>query len=193
MTREDWLNALTLAARGTFAAQGFTLPDAIRCSVGFTSRGIKGKAIGQCWSSNASADKHFEIFIHPGYQSDGPFMADILTHELCHAATPGAGHGPVFKRCATRMGLAGPMRSAGFPDKVPPPWAQIILDTLGAFPAADLTGGKVEGGPKKQTSRLVKAECVDCGLIFRITAKYVNERNELRCCDVECSGELAIG
>lgn len=193
LTREQWLNAFADSARPTFKAQGFPLPDKLRISVGFTSRGAKSKTIGQCWSSTASADQHFEIFIHPGYQSDGNFMADILTHELCHAATPGAQHGPIFKRCATRMGLVGKMRSAGFPDKTPPEWAQAILDVLGAFPAADLTGGKVEGGPKKQKSRLVRAECMDCQLVFRITAKYIVEREELRCPDVECSGELQMG
>lgn len=198
MTREDWLNSFTDKARATFEAQGFPLPASVRSSIGFTSMGRRSNRIGECWSKEASADQHFEIFLHPGFQSDAGHVADVLTHELCHAATPGAGHGPTFKKCATRMGLVGKMRSAGFPKSdagqlIAPAWAQPILDELGAFPAADLTGGKIEGGPKKQKSRLVKAECMDCGLVFRITAKYIVEREELRCPDVECSGELECG
>lgn len=191
-TREEWMNAYVTASRPTFEAAGFPLPAKMRVSVGFPSAGRKSRAIGECWSDTASADGHFEIFVHPTFQSDSAFMADILTHELCHTATPGAGHGKVFKKCALAVGLAGKMKSAGFPNKVPPVWAQAILDALGPMPGANLTGAVSLTGPKKQKTNLVKAECSECGLIFRITAKWINEC-ALQCPSVQCGGELEIG
>lgn len=190
-SREDWLNAFTAAARPTFEQAGFPLPENVRVSVGFSSRGRKSKAIGECWSNTASADDHFEIFISPSFQSDSAFMADILTHELCHVATPGAGHGKAFKKCALAVGLAGKMTQAGFPNKVPPPWAQAILDDLCQLPGADLNGAVSLTGPKKQTSRLLKQTCNDCGLTLRITATWLNACGTLQCPDKLCSGDMS--
>ena len=64
-TREQWLNAFVRAARPVFTTVMAPLPDNVRVSVGFTGAGKRGKAIGECWSSQASADGHFEIFLKP--------------------------------------------------------------------------------------------------------------------------------
>ena len=57
-TREDWLNAFIDAARPHFAAVNAPLPINLRVAIGFTSKGGKGKTIGECWSSDASEDGH---------------------------------------------------------------------------------------------------------------------------------------
>lgn len=79
-SREDWLNRFVQAARPVFAARGYPIPAKVRVSIGFTSNGAKGRAIGECWSDTASADGSFEIFIVPG-QDDGREVAAILTRE----------------------------------------------------------------------------------------------------------------
>ena len=194
MTREDWLNAFTEMARPEFERVKFPLPIKIRCSVGWPSTGRRSRRIGECWSNEASDDEHFEIFIRPNYQSDSVMMADILTHELCHTATPREGHGKVFKQCATKVGLVGKMRSAGFPKDdtgmaQPPQWAANILDVIGPLPGANLDGAPMN--VKKQTTRLLKMQCCDCGLTFRITQKYLVERDQLRCPDPNCEGDMS--
>ena len=64
-TRESWLNAVALGMAPLFEALDAPLPDRVRVAIGFTSRGAKGKAIGECWDNRLSADGHFEIFIRP--------------------------------------------------------------------------------------------------------------------------------
>jgi hypothetical protein len=188
MTREDWLNRFVDHARPVFVEIGHALPANIRVAIGFCSTGRKSKRIGECWSSEASADQHFEIFIHPGLQSDTSRIADILTHELCHTAAPGDGHGKLFGRVARGVGLDGKLTAtvAGANWHA---WADPILAHLGPLPGADLQGAAM--GRKKQATRLIKAECNECGLIFRITAKYAGLN--LQCPDHDCQGQLTLG
>ncbi len=70
-TREAWLLAVADKMAPLFADHNTPLPR-LRMSIGFTSRGPRGKTIGQCWSDKASADKTFEIFIDP--RSDAPAL-----------------------------------------------------------------------------------------------------------------------
>ena len=48
-TRESWLNAVAQGMALLFEALDAPLPDRVRVAIGFTSRGAKGKAIGECW------------------------------------------------------------------------------------------------------------------------------------------------
>ena len=114
-TRESWLNAVALGMAPLFEALDAPLPDRVRVAIGFTSRGAKGKAIGECWDNRLSADGNFEIVIRPDLAHAPDAMpaqiAAILAHELVHAAVGiPAGHGKAFKRVALGLGLVGPMR-----------------------------------------------------------------------------------
>ena len=108
LNREAWLGMMTEQyIKPHFTAKGYTIPDNIRMSCAFTSKGATGKRIGECWSNESSQDSTFEIFIHPAI-ADSSRVADILIHELVHA-TVGlqAGHGKAFKQCAQSVGLTG--------------------------------------------------------------------------------------
>ena len=188
MTREEWLNRFVDHARPVFIDCDAPLPANIRVAIGFCSTGRKSSRIGECWSSEASADKHFEIFIHPGLQSDTSRIAGILTHELCHTAAPGDGHGKRFGKAARAVGLEGKL-TATTEGAAWHAWADPILERLGPLPGADLVGSAM--GRKKQTTRLIKAECTECGLIFRITSKYVGL--DLVCPGRDCGGQLQLG
>jgi hypothetical protein len=111
--REDWLLQLRDEVAPWYEAQGWELPS-VRIGVGFPSTGRRSKRIGECWMAEASEDKHSEIFIHPGY-ADSVDVAGTVVHELIHAAVNADGknkkHGPVFKKVALAIGLAGPMRA----------------------------------------------------------------------------------
>lgn len=196
-SREDWLNRFVTMARPVFAARGFPIPAKVRVSIGFTSNGAKGRAIGECWSDAASADGSFEIFIVPG-QDDAERIADILTHELAHAAVGlAAGHGPKFGKAARALGLVGKLTSttAG-PEWFQ--WALPILKRLGALPHAKLAG--VSSGPKKQGTRMLKATCDACGFTVRGTKVWLCETDDdgelrqrlLRCPVPICTGVLDV-
>lgn len=168
-TREDWLNVLAARLAPWFEGLGHEVPK-IRVSIGFTSRGMRSKAIGECWSDCCSKDKVHEIFIVPTI--DDPMrIADILAHEMIHAVVGlDAKHGKKFKKVAKAIGLEGKMTAtiAG-PDFISR--ATPILEEIGPIPHAQLTGRSSE--KPKQTTRLVKCECSGCGYTARTTRKWL--------------------
>jgi hypothetical protein len=174
-TREEWLNRFTEMARPMFKKAGHPLPKKVRCSVGFPSKGLRSKTIGECWYASAASDKVSEIFIRPSLQSETSRVADVLTHELCHAALPeGEGHGKLFRQLATGLGLTGKMTAT----KAGPAWhewADPIIKQLGKFPAASLGEMELQGGKKKQTTRMIKLVCTECEWTCRTSSKHIND------------------
>lgn len=168
-TREAWLNAVAEGMRPWFKSQGLNLPP-FRVSIGFPSKGSRGKAIGECWTDSASADGHHEIFLRPD-RADSMDVAATLCHELIHAAVGiKVGHGSAFKRAANALGLEGPMKAttAGEDFKE---WCEPILEAVGPLPHATLSLASESSGPAKQTTRMLKAACA-CGYTVRLSAKW---------------------
>jgi hypothetical protein len=172
LARQAWLEAAMAALKGRIeAAHGSPVPDTVRISSGFPkgSHG-KGKAIGQCWATEVSADKHNEIFISPELSKSVRIMG-VIAHELVHA-TVGvkAGHKAPFKKLAEAIGLAGKMtatvESEAFTD-----WAQGVVNAIGEYPA----GAMNLLFRKKQTTRMLKCECEDCGYSVRTTRKWIEQ------------------
>jgi hypothetical protein len=169
-TREGWLLAAVELLRAYFAKLGYTLPDMMRFTIGFTSGGKRGME-GECWHPPSSADKHYEIIIK--ISKDDPLeILGILTHELLHALLPPTvKHGKEFRDIALRVGLEGKMAHA-----MPAPPLQerlaAMASALGPFPHAALEAGVASDRKKKQSARLLKAECGTCGYAIRVTAKW---------------------
>jgi predicted SprT family Zn-dependent metalloprotease len=192
-TREHWLNATVDAMRPVFNSRGFPLPDKIRVSVGFTSKGARGKRIGECWSSTMSKDAHVEIFLDPIKNATPLDLLNVLTHELVHAWQAGEGrklgHRKDFKRCGEAMNLEGKAASmaGGNAWKV---WAQPILEALGPCNYGALLSAPLE--KKKQTTRMVKCECPVCGFTFRTTAKWLEGKSYLTCPDDACRETITV-
>lgn len=188
--REAWLNALVDASRPMFTQVGFELPANVRVSIGWPSRGIRSKSIGECWAAEASSDKHFEIFLRPSLVGNDMRIADVLVHELCHAAAGlEAKHGPKFGKVARAMGLEGKL-TATIGGEQFKAWMQPHLDALGAMP-----GGRLEGmqtsAPKTQTTRMIKLEC-ECGWSCRTSAKNIEAMEEGSFpCPTGCGGTVA--
>jgi hypothetical protein len=167
-----------------FDKAGSPIPELGRAAIGFTSRGGKGNCLGECWSSVASADKHFEIFIRPD-QSDPVEVLGVLVHELVHSAVPiGSGHGPIYKALALKIGLEGKMRHA-----MPGMHLQEILKELaadlGPLPHAALDiSFREQGKRKKQKTHMLKAFCEGvtvedkhetCDFICRLTKEHASK------------------
>lgn len=176
--RERWLlRAVDLFARRLFKHHDVTLPE-VKVSVGFPGgRGSK-RHIGQHWAPEASDDKKGSIFIHPIIDDSEEVLA-ILVHELVHAAVGNKhGHGPVFRKLALKVGLEGPMR-----ESVAGPELQVKLKAwvkqLGEYPHAKLN---LDMGPiKKQTTRMIKMECGECGYIARASRKLIEHLGPVLC------------
>jgi hypothetical protein len=165
--REEWLRDLVDALRDRYDGE---LPETVHVSVGFTSKGMRSKRVGECWHGVASSDGAPHVFIHPGI-SDGVEVAAILVHELVHACRPTAKHGPTFKQMAVRLGLEGRMTSTVPSDRLRVELAEVIKD-IGPYPHPRLMGGQSSNGPK-QTTRMLKLECPECGYLVRTSSKWL--------------------
>lgn len=180
-SRESWLREATGLLRPLFSGLGFPIPELVRFSIGFPSTGSRGKRVGECWSSLASADRYFEIFIRADFSEPNDVLG-ILAHELVHTAVPlGSAHGPAFRKAALAIGLEGKM-TATMPGNVLNARLSAIAAELGALPHGRLDlNALAEDRPKKQTSRLIKAECTECGYTVRVTRKWLDSVGAPHC------------
>ena len=172
-TREQWLvNAAELMAASLFTEED--MPD-FRVSCSFPD-GSKNKILGQCFDPSASADKTVEIIVTIMRDSRVEVLA-TLAHELIHAALgTKEGHGKNFRRVALRIGLTGKMTAtvAGEDFKK---WVWKNRHAMGLYPHKRIIGGAL----KKQTTRMVKAECPECGYITRTSRKWINDIGAPHC------------
>lgn len=194
--REVWLNKMAAKMAPRFEKLGFPLPP-FRVSIGWTSGGKRARAGAEVWGSSASGDNHFEIFISP-ITEDPMQVSAYLAHELSHtAAGIDQGHSGDFACLMRHLGMKRPMtgsnRTPAFDE-----WVQPFIDELGPIPHAKLSFGmgevvrgakrkakQVDAGeatvtfdmtsaPAKQTTRLLKVACSECGYTARVTQKWLD-------------------
>lgn len=186
-SRESYLRAATNELRPYFAKLGLHLPEKIRFAVAFTSHGKKGKVAGECWHAGASDDGHHVIRAD---FADREEVLGILVHELVHAGLPpDAKQGKAFREAALRIGLEGPMRHA-MPGAVLKERLNELAASLGPFPHArlnfdrvTLAGEVAADRPKKQGTRMLKAECLGagCGYTVRVAARWIKDCGPPHC------------
>lgn len=168
--RETWLNKMTARLAPDFERVGAPLPGKVRVSCGWPSTGKGGRAIGECWSPKASADERHEIFISPKI-SDGIEAGAILVHELVHAALgTDAGHGPKFAKVAKALGLEGKMTATVAGEELRERLNALVQE-IGDYPHAALAA--LAAPRKKQTTRMIKVTCPECGYTIRTTKQWL--------------------
>lgn len=166
-TRESWLLAATESLRSSlFLEQGAKVP-VLRVSVGFPGGRSASKAIGQYWNGLACVDATPAVFISPVIHD--PIRAlDVLVHELVHSVHPTDGHGKAFGKLARAVGLEGKL-TATVAGEALKARLNALASSLGSYPHAALNLSE----KKKQTTRLNKATCPDCGYTCRVTRKWL--------------------
>lgn len=183
-SREKWLNHASGPLAKLIADAGFAMPEKVRYTCGWPSRGGLGKAkrtIGQCWDSKCSADKTFEILISPT-QAEPVEVLAILIHEMIHAAVGlECGHKGNFRKCAKAVGLEGKMTATNAGKELTEKLMK-IGEKLGNYPHAKLTGRSKDSGPKKQGCRQLKCTCEDCGYLIRVTRQWIDQGLPVCCC-----------
>lgn len=176
ITREEWLVSAVAALTPLFEELGETVP-AVRVSVGWPGgNGRKNSVIGQCWATAASSDKVAQLFISP-VLDDAVRVLDVLAHELVHAVDDClSGHKGRFAKIAKALGLTGKMTATVAGDDLKAKLEEIAQE-LGEYPHAALVNpGQGADGPKKQTTRMLKAECPEgSGYKVRLTRQWLEE------------------
>ena len=185
LTREEWLQAGINGLKMMFAEIGETIPE-VYVSVGYPkgARG-KGKAIGICHPAILSGDEKAHIFIHP-MLTDSARVLDVLAHEMIHALDNcESGHKGRFAKVATAFGLEGKMTATVAGEALQERLNALIV-MLGEYPHALLTESD-----KKQSTRMIKCECPECGYIARTSSKWIEEQGAPLC---PCTGKsMEIG
>jgi hypothetical protein len=170
LSREEWLGRALHDCIAPYLAQhGADVPPDCRVSVGFPGGGSARKRIGECWPRSRSSIGVNEIFINPALREQ--FSAvEVLVHEAIHASDDCAsGHKGHFARVAKACGLEGKMTATHAGDAL-----RVVIESwIAALPPIE-HGALSLDGRKKQTTRLLKAECNACGCAVRITQKWLD-------------------
>lgn len=180
--RESWLEAAVEKMKPHFKNVGYDVP-AIRVSCGWPSSGglaERKRTIGQCWAKEAASDGKCQIFISPWLENSGEIgVLPTLVHEVVHAVVGiKEAHNKVFKKCALAVGLEGKMTSTHAGEalmKLCMEWTE----ALGEYPHAKLD--PKQRPTKKQTTRMVKMECDECGYVCRASRKWITEKGPVSC------------
>lgn len=177
MTRETWLNEAVAGLSSHFhATTGQYAPGNIRVSCGWPSTKAlsrKQRRLGECWDEVASKDKQFEIFISP-LLDDAIEVLSTLAHEMVHATVGHkAKHGAAFSQFGRKIGLEGKPTYMGAGAHMRETVLKPLAEIHGAYPHGTLD--KAAGPVKKQSTRMLKVECSDCGYIARVSDKWLTE------------------
>jgi hypothetical protein len=167
-TREEWLNAAMRELEGFFTDVGVKIPGEIRVSCAWAKR--PGKAIGWCWRKEASTDRTNEIQISPELDDPVKILA-VLVHEMIHASDNGASkHVGKFKQVALAVGLEGKMTATmASPELLAR--LEKLATTIGPYPHSALN--PMMDTKPKQTTRMIKVVCPDCGYTVRASHKWI--------------------
>lgn len=181
MTREMWLQKIVEHFRPDFVRLKKPLPDLVRVSVGLPMG--KRNAVGITFIAEVAKDNRPQVFISPRIE-DALEVAHTMVHELIHAAGV-RNHGVQFKRLAYPLGLVGEMKAS-----VPGPQLterlNALIKKLGPYKHAQLDPSML---PKKQTTRMLKAECPEDGYTVRLTRKWVDAMGLPAC---PCGTEMVV-
>lgn len=171
LNREAWLTAFATAIAPVIKTRtGHSVPlskTRLSCSFPRTrstpNRKTGAYTIGQCLMGHKSGLN--EIMINPLrdviIDDQGHGIGETIIHELLHASLDAKVlHKAPFARAAKAMGLEGkPTSTNAGPELVKV--IREIAAPLGAYPHQAIDGDF----SKKQSTRLLKVQCVDCGYI----------------------------
>ncbi len=177
MTREEWLNQALLELQAhVFVASGVAWREdvKIRVSCGWPSSkalSLKHRTIGTCHTREQSKDKVNEIFVSP-YVDESLEVLATEAHEIIHALDNCKSHHKgFFLTTMKQIGLEGkPTATHAGTELITR--LNGIIEKIGTYPHATLDPAIKD---KKQSTRLVKAECPECGYVIRTTRKWIDE------------------
>ena len=175
LNREAWLALVARHVENELFKQNGIPCNPFKVSTGFPHGGSSLKRIGECWFGTATKDNVAQVFINPIIEESARAI-DILIHEMIHVAYPTSGHKGEFKKAALKVGLEGKMTATTAGPELSA-WIKGIIEIVGEYPHAQI----MLSGRKKQTTRMVKMECIYCGYIARTSQKWLDEAGALIC------------
>ena len=184
--RETYLQNAITELRPLFKHHGFPVPKLVKVTCGWPSKSAgrsNKRRVGECWDKTASADKKTTNIIISMVIEDGVAALDILAHELVHAAVGNehAHKGP-FKTLARAIGLEGKLTATTAGVELTKT-LKAIVKKIGKYPHSKIDFDS----RKKQSTRMVKIECLFCGFIARASRSALEKCGHPTC---GCGEEL---
>ena len=186
LTREEYLNEAKKELAKIFKQNAnIKIHKKIKISCGFPISNNRPSSkssyrVGECWKVESSTNNFNEIFINPTI-ADSIEAIGILAHELIHATDNGeSGHKNYFRKTALAIGLTGKMTATTIGDDLRLKIEGIVAK-LGKYPHSALDISK----RKKQTTRLIKIECIVCAAKFR-TARSTLDNATVNISEANC-------
>jgi hypothetical protein len=172
MNREEWLqHAVSMIRADTMKRDSDIVIPPVQVSCSWPGGGDSQKRIGECWGKAASKADINEVFISPRIE-DSAKVLSILAHELVHAVDDcKSGHRAPFVKLAQRMGLDGKPTQMGLRVEILTKLTERMVGRHGVYP--HLTLDKTKSPVKKQTTRMIKCACDNCGAIWRLTQTVI--------------------
>lgn len=177
MNREEWLNiALRELEEHVFIPNQIIRPNEcmIKVSCGWPAvraLSVKKRTVGYCHKREQSGDKWNEIFISPLINDSLEVLATEV-HEVVHAYDDCKSHHKgFFLKTMKTVGLEGKPTATHAGDLLTV-CLNAIIERIGIYPHSELNPAIKD---KKQSTRLVKAECPACGYVIRTTRKWITE------------------
>lgn len=156
--------------RTWFDDLGFPLPP-IEARTGFSSSGRRTRNIAESWSQDGG--KSFVIFVRPDHNDEFE-VAAAIAHQMCRISVwDKDDHGFLFRHLAVSIGLRG-RKSESPPGNLFRELVGPVLEQTGAMPSQAIEHADV-AQKTRQTTRMVKVTCADCGYIARVSRKWLNE------------------
>jgi len=170
-TREEWLTQAVERLNEMIGEKTDLKPSkSVLVSAGWPRRDRGGKVIGQCWKQGVGGGKH-HVFISPMLHKATDVLPALL-HELIHAADDcQSQHKGAFRTAWKALGFVGKPTECT-PGSDLRAELRALAGDLGAYPHKRLYPGE---GVAKQTTRMLKVACEDCGCIIRMTQKWLDE------------------
>lgn len=191
--RETWLNnvATILCSERLDIAINLPRPNyRLSMTQPSTKSNKRGRVLGTCWNTAASADQTNEIFITAELgESDSKKIIATLIHELVHAYDDNKnGHNATFAKYCRAVGLEGgktARNDASFTATKASAelneYLDTLIDDLGEIPHA-ACNANLSGKPKQKNRQLKMACNIDsCGFHFRASQKMIDALNHRTC------------
>jgi hypothetical protein len=186
ITREQWLE---IAVKEVALANPSIEFPPVKVSCSWPGGGSARKRIGECWARAASQAKINEMFISPKLE-DPARVVSVLVHEMAHAIDDcKSGHKAPFVKIGKSLGLEGKPTQMELPTALAAALANAVIAKAGAFPHRRLD----MSNRKKQSTRMLKCECGDCGAIFRMSAKVLAMAEDGLSCPVCREENVQVG
>jgi hypothetical protein len=184
-TTEGWSRAAWQVVAQHFADCGHPLPDSVKVTVAFGSRGRKAKMAGEYLPPDIAGGVHY-VTVRPD-KDDALEIMGIMAHEAVHILA-GPDHKRAFKDVAAAVGmdassngavLAMPNRmlreklDRAAKDLAPLPHTRIDFEKLDALRSDESEEKRAADVSKKQDARNWKCSCEICGYRVSASKKWV--------------------